>query len=96
MNYKTLKFSGHAIGQMFRRSISRDDVKAVIREGKIIKEYPDDTPYPSFLTLGFVQGRPIHIVFAFDSQTETAIIVTAYIPDKYLWTDDFRNRRGEL
>lgn len=95
MKYKAVKFSGHAIGQMFSRNIRKEEVSAVLETGKIIKEYPDDTPYPSFLVLGFVNNRPIHIVFAVEQEMMTAIVITAYIPDKRLWDDNFRERRGE-
>jgi len=32
-------------------------------------------------------------VLAYDSTTLTGIVVTVYIPDTGLWTDDFRTRR---
>jgi hypothetical protein len=38
---------------MFERNISDEVVEKVIKNGKIIKEYLDDKPYPSFLILGY-------------------------------------------
>lgn len=96
MEYQNLKFSGHAIHQMFRREIKQEDVAEIVRTGQIIREYWDDTPYPSFLILGFIGKIPLHIVAANDKKTKTVIIITAYIPDKQLWTDNFRKRRGDL
>lgn len=95
MIYKTVKFSGHALQQMFQRNIGKDDVVAVIETGEVIREYPDDKPYPSQLKLGFPDGRPVHIVFAVDQKNDTAIVITTYIPDESLWYDHFRKRRGD-
>ncbi|MFA5327746.1 MAG: DUF4258 domain-containing protein [Prolixibacteraceae bacterium] len=58
MKYKNLHFSGHATVQMFKRRISVGDTELVLKTGKVIKEYPDDKPYSSFLILGFVNNRP--------------------------------------
>ena len=94
MEYSRIIFSGHAIRQMVRRRIARNDVLEVINNGKVIIDYPDDTPYPSYLMLGFVNDNPIHVVFASDWETRTAIVVTAYVPDSKLWSEDFRSRKN--
>ena len=96
MDYKRIVFSGHAIRQIFNRGLKREDVLAVIRQGEVIIDYPDDTPYPSCLILGFAGNVPIHVVFAVDQQQEIGIIVTAYVPDAKIWTDDFKTRRALL
>jgi hypothetical protein len=90
---KYLKFTGHAIRQMFLRQISDMDVRNVVNNGEVIKEYPDDKPLPSKLMLGFSEGRPIHVVLAYNAADETGYVITAYIPDTNLWTSDFKTRR---
>jgi len=95
MDYKQVIFSGHAVQQMFHRMISKDDVLAVIRKGEVLIDYPDDTPYPSCLMLGFIENKPIHVVYAIDKETRTGIVITAYVPDSRLWTDDFKSRRNK-
>jgi len=55
-----LVFRVHAIQKMFERTISEEDVRAVILSGEVIREYPDDTPYPSRLMLGWRLQRAIH------------------------------------
>jgi hypothetical protein len=92
-NYKRIIFSGHAIRQMFHRAISKDDVLAVVRDGEVIIDYPDDKPYPSSLMLGFVKNNPLHVVFTVDKENQTGIVVTAYVPDDRLWSEDFKSRR---
>ena len=93
MNCQNLVFSRHAIQQMFLRRISKSDVQAVVTYGEVIEENPDDTPFPSYLLLDFVEGKPIHVVFSYDESTNTGYVVTAYIPEPEIWTNSFRTRR---
>lgn len=93
MDYQQLVFSGHAIRQIFHRGISKDEVIRVVKTGQVIADYPDDKPYPSSLIFAFAGDRAIHVVFAFDEESKTGIIVTAYVPDLQIWTEDFKSRR---
>lgn len=93
MKYENYYFSCHAVQRMFEKRISKSDVLEVIASGKIIAEYPDDKPFPSSLSLGFVGDRPIHIVSAIDQKSKTCHIITVYRPDPSLWTDDYKLRR---
>ena len=92
MNCNKIFFSDHIISQMFRRSISVEEVKFILNTGEVIREYPEDIPYPSFLLLGFIDHRPLHILVANDSDTGNCIMVTAYEPDKNLWSPDFKTK----
>jgi hypothetical protein len=93
MDYERIIFSGHALRQMFSRGLKKDDCIAIVRQGEVIMDYPDDKPYPSCLMLGFVGDMPVHVVLAVNVQARTGIIITAYIPDPKIWADDFRTRR---
>jgi len=53
----------------------------------------DDRPYASRLVLGFVKGRPLHVVAALDSETATCIVGNAYEPKSGQWSDGFRTRK---
>ena len=87
-----LIFRKHALQRMFQRSISMADVNAVLSEGKCIISYPDDTPYPSRLVLGWRGERPIHIVAADTAESET-IVITVYEPDSALWAPGFERKK---
>ncbi|MEH2089566.1 DUF4258 domain-containing protein [Nostoc sp.] len=93
MYCENLVFSRHAIQQMFYRRISQKEVKTAISYGEVIEENPDDTPYPSYLILDFIEGKPIHVVFSYNETTDTGYVVTAYIPDTNIWLDGFKTRR---
>ena len=83
----------HAIERMFERNISDEVVEKVIKNGKIIEEYPDDKPYPSFLILGYEKDdlkKPIHVVFAKDDKN--IIVITVYRPSELKWTNNYQSR----
>jgi hypothetical protein len=94
MRCARVEFSGHAVRQMFQRHIRDKEVLSVIKDGCIIAEYLEDKPYPSVLVLGFAGDRPIHVVVGRDESSGLCVVVTAYIPDLRLWTDDFVQRRS--
>jgi hypothetical protein len=78
---------------MAERGFSPDTIKSVIENGTVIKSYPDDTPYPSRLILGFDGERPVHVVSAYNSENDTEYVITVYEPDTLKWSDDFTERR---
>jgi len=65
----------------------------VVENGETIREYPNDTPYPSRLVLGWRDSRPIHVVAADDAENRRTFVVTVYEPDPEIWEPDFRRKR---
>ena len=88
-----LTFRVHAIQRMFERGFTEKDVRSVVETGENIEYYPNDSPYPSRLVLGWRGIRPVHIVVADNPEENEAIIITVYEPDKALWEPDFRRRK---
>ena len=86
-----LHLTRHAVIRMAERQIKSEEIRAVISEGIMIKEYPDDTPYPSKLYLGFSDSRPIHVVFS--ELDDIYIIISAYQPDLDIWESNFKRRK---
>ena len=79
---------------MFSRSTRVGAFVALIAAGgEVIADYPDDKPHPSGLLLGFIDGGPVHVVVAKDDRKETCYVVTVYVPDSNLWSNDFRERK---
>ena len=93
MAFDPLIFRMHAIQRMFQRGISVDDVRHVLASGEVVEDYPDDTPYPSRLVLGWCEAHPIHVVVADDAETKETIVITAYEPDPAQWEPGFRRRK---
>ena len=93
MVFKRLVFRVHAIQRMFQRGIGEPAVRQVISTGEIIEDYPDDTPYPSRLVLGWHGRRPLHVVVADNADHKENIVITVYEPDLTEWESDFKTRR---
>jgi len=70
-------------------------VLAVVAHGETVAAYADDKPHPSRLLLGFVDGKPLHVVVAFDESVGICIVVTAYEPASEQWGVDFRTRKNQ-
>jgi Domain of unknown function (DUF4258) len=90
---RTLIFSSHAVRRMFARRISEAEVKIAIDSGTIIESYPDDTPFPSYLVLDFIDGSPIHVVYSINESTNIIYVITAYNPDPAIWENNFSVRK---
>ena len=88
-----LKYRQHAIQRMFERGIREEDIQAALTVGEIVENYPDDTPYPSTLLLGYAGTRPLHIVCADNVADKERIIITVYQPDPVFWKEDWKTRR---
>lgn len=90
-------FTRHALDEMKhekRGRIYESEVSECIENGQIIKEYPDDTPYPSCLIFGrTATNRAIHVVCAYNGNEDTVVIVTVYEPNPALWIDFSRRIR---
>ncbi len=60
---------------------------------ELLKEYPDDSPYPSALVLGRTKKlRPLHFMAAYSEEEELLTIVTVYQPDPNRWVE-FKKRK---
>jgi len=94
MNCNAFFFSSHAIKRMFERSLSRDDVVCAIEQGEVIRDYPEDNPYPSCLILWFLNETPIHVVLARNDSDLSCYIVTAYVPSEAIWQAGFKEKKA--
>ena len=90
----TIKYRTHALKRMMERNISFIEIDEIVENMEIIKEYPEDKPFQSYLTLGFTAiKRPIHMVFSIDEQERVIFIISVYEPDSLKWENDFKRRK---
>ncbi len=86
-----LIYSRHSLIEMKTEELGRiyeKDIEEALLSGEIIKQYPEDRPYPSVLVSGFSSdGRPVHIVCAYHRIEDLTLVVTAYRPDPRRWID---------
>lgn len=91
---KRILFLPHALDEMNapQELVTLQEVHAVIFEGEVIEDYPEDVRGHSCLMLGSgLNGRPIHVVCA--PKNEYLAVITVYLPNERLWTADWRTRR---
>ena len=94
MTGHSLVFRAHAIQRMFQRGISEEDVRHVLDTGEVVREYPDDRPYPSRLVLGWFGPRPIHVAVAHNQDYDELIVITVYEPDPDQWEPGFLREKS--
>lgn len=89
---KRILFLPHAVRQMLKpdRMITTKDVRRVIANGELIEDYPEDSRGHSCLILGIAADRPVHVICS--PKKEYLAIITAYVPDKQDWEDNYKKR----
>jgi hypothetical protein len=70
---------------MFERDVSCRELDKIIRKGELVENYPNNIPYPSKLVMGRVNNRLLHVVFTFNKDDKSAVVVTVYEPDPRKW-----------
>ncbi len=91
MDCSKFEYSNHCLLRIIERDIAVDDIEIAARNGQIIKEYLDDKPYPSFLILGFVNKKALHVVVAYFQKK--CIVITAYWADETKWEENFKSKK---
>jgi uncharacterized protein DUF4258 len=93
MNTYRVIYQRHAVERMAQRGVSEEDVMHILLAGETIQVYPDDTPFPSELLLGWRDRRPLHIVVATDTMHRKKIVITVYEPNPDQWEADFKRKK---
>jgi len=90
---KSIAITKHANTRLKERGIELDDIKCAIKSGEIIRQYENDSPFPSCLILGLSKsGQHLHVVASTDG--EFLYIITAYLPDKNEWETNLKSKRS--
>ena len=78
----------HADEEAQADRLSYDEIFNSVIRGRPIEDYADDKPYPSCLVYGDTfRGDPVHSVWAYNSETGWAVMITTYRPDPTRWID---------
>ena len=83
----------HSRKRFAERGISVNDIRFVFKTGEIIEHYPDDTPFPSCLILGYSGERALHVVASIDD--DLVYTITAYPPSPEKWESNWKIRKEE-
>jgi len=90
-----IKISDHGYDEIAEDDIFIKDIIADINNGIIVEDYPEYPNGPCVLVLEKDRdAHPIHVVWGIPKGASSpAVIITAYRPDKNMWTDNFTRRR---
>jgi len=89
----SIEWRKHALQKLAERGILQQSVRDVLLQGERIQEYADDKPFPSALFLGYISGKPLHVVTAYDEINRQAFVITAYEPSLEIFEADYRTKR---
>jgi hypothetical protein len=88
-----IRITDHADEEAEADRLTFDETYFSVLHGEIIEDYPTEKPYPSCLIYGQTSsGDPVHSVWAYNKQTQWAVLITVYRPDPDLWIN-WRERR---
>lgn len=93
------EFSFHAQQERLEENLDITEIEdAVVGQGEILEEYPDDPRGESCLILGFAGTHPIHVVVGWATSKRESQkvlrVITIYKPTLPKWADP-RTRGGE-
>lgn len=93
IRHHRIRITDHADEEAQADRLTVDEIFFSVLKGEVIEEYPTDRPYPSCLIYGeSFTGEPIHSVWAYNSETKWAVLITVYRPDPERWIN-WRIRR---
>jgi hypothetical protein len=83
-----IRITDHAWEEAQSDELSFDEIISSVINGKIIEDYPKDSPFPSCLVHGFNYKRePIHSVWGYNLENKWTVLITVYRPDPNRWVD---------
>ena len=88
IQHNRVRITDHADEEAEADQLTFDEIYFTVLHGEIIEGYPSDKPYPSCLIFGRTfGGDPIHSVWAYNEQSQWAVLITVYRPNPDLWTN---------
>ena len=88
-----LEWRKHVLQRIAERGIAQQAIRDALLTGDLVRDYTEDKPFPSALFLGYVAGKPLHVVASCDEINRRACIITAYEPSQDVFESDFRTKK---
>jgi hypothetical protein len=81
-----IRITDHAYEEAHNDDLTFDEIFTSVIQGEIIKDYPEDKPYPRCLIFGEnFERESIHSVWAYNKKNQWAVLITVYRPDPDKW-----------
>ena len=88
-----IQWRRHVLEKLAERGIQQQAVREVLLKGEKIRDYTQDRPFPSALFLGYIGGKPLHVVAACDEINRESFVITAYEPSLEVFESDYRTKK---
>ena len=88
-----IQWRRHVLQKLAERGIQQQTVREVLLSGERIRDYKEDRPFPSALFLGYIGGKPLHVVASWDEINRQAFVITAYEPSLEVFESDYRTKK---
>jgi hypothetical protein len=89
-----IQWRKHVLQKLAERGIQQQAVRDVLLAGERIRDYTEDRPFPSALFLGYIGGKPLHVVASSDETSGQAFVITAYEPSLDVFEPDYRTKKA--
>ncbi len=83
----------HVLQKLAERGLPQRAVLQVLLSGERIRDYTEDRPFPSALFMGYIDGKPLHVVASYDETNRRTFIITAYEPSMDVFESDYRTKK---
>jgi hypothetical protein len=94
MRHGNLTFSREAQIRMEQRVIDEETAAIVVERGEVIEDtHHAGRGLPTRVYFDRVDGRPVHVVVAYESVEARGLVITVYEPTLDRWMPGFRERR---
>ena len=88
-----IQWRRHVLQKLAERGMQQQAIRDVLINGERIRDYEQDRPFPSALFLGYICGKPLHVVASCDETNRQAFVITAYEPSLDVFESDYRTRK---
>ena len=89
-----IEYKRHALERLLERGIRLDEIETTLLQGEVIEFYPDAYPLPACLML-YIGSQPLHVVAAFDRQSDVCHVITVYQPSQEKFKPDWKTRKPQ-
>ncbi len=88
-----IQWRRHVLQKLAERGIQQQTVREVLLTGERIRDYTEDRSFPSALFLGYISGKPLHVLASCDEINRQAFVITAYEPSLDVFESDYRTKK---
>jgi hypothetical protein len=88
-----IQWRRHVLEKLAERGIQQQAVREVLLKARRFGITRKIAPFRARVFLGYIGGKPLHVVAACDEISRQAFVITAYEPSLDVFESDYRTRK---